>query len=98
MLWLTMLGDLEAAYAFLGRCLEHYAQGGTVGSAWGFLWLPEMQAFRRDARFQDFIARLRLIDYWREYGPPDDCELRDGRLIVAAASGPVHLPSLGGLA
>jgi len=81
LLWLTMLGDLDAAYAFLRRCLEHYEHGGTVGSAWGFLWLPEMQAFRHDARFQDFIARLRLIDYWREYGPPDDCELVGGQLV-----------------
>jgi DNA-binding winged helix-turn-helix (wHTH) protein len=81
LLWMTMLGDLDAAYAFLARSLEHYSRGNTVGSAWGFLWLPEMRAFRHDARFQEFVARVRLIDYWREYGAPDGCELRDGSLI-----------------
>jgi len=81
LLWRTMLGDLDTAYAFLARCLDHYARGGTVGSAWGFLWLPEMRPFRRDARFQHFITRLHLLDYWREYGAPDECELRDGTLI-----------------
>jgi DNA-binding winged helix-turn-helix (wHTH) protein len=81
LLWLTMLGDLDAAYGFLARCLDHYAKGGTVGSAWGFLWLPEMKPFRLDARFLGFIARAQLLDYWREYGAPDGCELRDGTLL-----------------
>jgi DNA-binding winged helix-turn-helix (wHTH) protein len=81
LLWRAMLGNFDAAYAFLDRCLEHYARSGTVGSAWGFLWLPEMKAFRRDARFQLFIGRVGFIDYWREYGPPDDCELRGSTLI-----------------
>ncbi len=74
-------GDLDAAYAFLARCLDHYAKGGTVGSAWGFLWLPEMKPFRLGARFQDFIARMQLLAYWLEYGAPDGCELREGALI-----------------
>ena len=80
-LWRTMLGNLDAAYSLIERSLDHFAQAGTVGSAWGFLWLPEMQPFRRDPRFQQFVARMRLIDYWREYGPPDGCELR-GEVLV----------------
>lgn len=83
LLWHTMLGDQDAAYAFLERCLAYYMRSGTVGSAWGFLWLPEMEAFRSDPRFQDFVTRVRLIDYWREYGPPDGCELRDGALVCS---------------
>lgn len=71
-LWHTMLGDLDAAFAFLARTLDHYAQLGIVGSAWGVLWLPEMQSFRVDPRFQAFAARIGWLDYWREYGPPDD--------------------------
>ncbi len=80
-LWRTMLGNLDAAYAMLDLSLDHFAQAGTVGSAWGFLWLPEMRPFRRDARFQQFVSRLRLIGYWREYGPPDGCELRGEALL-----------------
>jgi len=26
-------------------------------------------------------ARLGLMDYWKQYGPADDCGLRDDRLI-----------------
>ena len=28
-----------------------------------------------------FAERLHLTDYWREFGPPDACELRDGRIV-----------------
>ncbi len=73
-LWHAMLGDLDGAFAFLTRTLDHYAQFGTVGSAWGVLWLPEMKPLRADPRFQAFAARIGWVDYWREYGPPDvDC-------------------------
>jgi len=81
LLWRTMLGDTDGAYALLARSLDHFAQAGTVGSNWSFLWLPEMKPFRRDARFQGFVARIRLLDYWQEYGPPDECELRDGTRV-----------------
>jgi hypothetical protein len=42
--------------------------------------MPEMHSFRRDPRFQGFVTRLNLIGYWKQYGPPDDCALQDGKL------------------
>ncbi len=60
---------------------EALAVAGMVGTAWGILWIEEMRAYRRDARFQAFVERLGLVDYWSQYGPPDNCELRNGRLI-----------------
>ncbi len=72
-LWHTMLGDLDAAFGFLARTLDHYARHGDRGvRLGGVLWLPEMQPFRADPRFQKFAARIGWLDYWREYGPPDD--------------------------
>ncbi|MGH8220538.1 MAG: hypothetical protein ACREUT_18545 [Steroidobacteraceae bacterium] len=44
------------------------------------LWLPEMRPFRLDPRFQGLVERLRLIDYWRQYGPQDGCVLSGTRL------------------
>lgn len=81
MLWHTELGAVDAAYDVLFRSLDHYEQSGSVGSAWGLLWLPEMRPFRQDPRFQECVRRLRLTDYWAEYGPPDRCELRGMELI-----------------
>lgn len=82
LVWRTMLGNLDAAYELLARTMDYYARSNTVGSAWGALWLPEMKPFRRDPRFQAFVTRLRLPEYWQEYGPPDGCELRGGTLLI----------------
>jgi hypothetical protein len=40
-----------------------------------------MRDFRRDARFLPLTERLGLIEYWKEHGPPDNHELRNGKLI-----------------
>jgi hypothetical protein len=42
--------------------------------------MPEMRPFRSDMRFQAFVTRLKLPDYWRLYGPPDACDFKDGIL------------------
>jgi hypothetical protein len=39
-----------------------------------------MRPFRRDPRFQPLVTHLKLMDYWKQYGPPDDCDLKDGKL------------------
>jgi hypothetical protein len=74
----TLLGTLDFAYEAANYALDALARSGTLGCAWGILWTEEMRAFRRDARFQSLVQRLGLMDYWRHYGPPDGCELRDG--------------------
>jgi hypothetical protein len=78
---LAMLEDLDAAYRVANEGLDELQRLGTFGAAWGGLWVPELRAFRRDPRFQPFVTRLGLMRYWEQYGPPDDCELRDGKLI-----------------
>lgn len=83
LLWHTLQGDLEAAYELGFASLDTYARDGTVGSAWAVLWLPEMQPFRDDERFQLFARRLRLFEYWIEYGPPDGYALKGERLVRA---------------
>jgi len=76
----VMLGDLDDAFELLNRSLDGFARSGTVGSAWGILWLPEMKTMRRDPRFQALAGRLKLLDYWRAVGPPDGCTLQGERL------------------
>ena len=81
MRWYTLLGSVDLAYNTAFRTLDRCALGGTVGVAWGLLWMTEMRPFRHDVRFQSFVERLGLIEYWERYGPPDGSELRDGLLI-----------------
>jgi tetratricopeptide (TPR) repeat protein len=80
--WYVMVGALDHAYRLADRSLAQYRRTGTIG-AWGFLWIPEMASFRRDPRFQAFVSQLgNLMEYWHQHGPPDGCELRDGKLLV----------------
>jgi TolB-like protein/tetratricopeptide (TPR) repeat protein len=82
-MWYTNLGALDSAYAAADRTLQHYAPSGMVGTAWGILWIDEMRPFRQDPRFQTFVEQLGLMEYWTQYGPPDHCELRGGRLVCS---------------
>ncbi len=81
LVWCALLGALDLAYEAANSFLDEFARSGTVGSAWDPLWLPEMRAFRQDARFQALVSRMGFIEYWKMYGPPDGCELRNGMLI-----------------
>jgi TolB-like protein len=74
----TQAGALDEAYELANRCLP-----ASIGVIASMLWFPEMRPFRRDPRFAAYIDRLglHLIEYWQMYGPPDDCELKSGKLI-----------------
>ena len=37
------------------------------------LGLPEVGAFRRLPGFAELVQKLGLVDYWKQYGWPDDC-------------------------
>jgi len=74
----TELDDLDSAFEFANQNYDLRARA--AGSAWASLWTPQMRPFRRDPRFQPFMTRSKLMDYWQKYGPPDDCELKDGKL------------------
>lgn len=77
----VLLGDLDLAFESANRWLDRFARSGTIGTTWGVLWIPELHAFRRDPRFQALVDRLKLFDYWKRHGPPDDCELTEGRIV-----------------
>jgi hypothetical protein len=77
----TMLGDLDGAYELLGQLLDRrLARTGSGGDDWIEVWRPEMRPFRQDPRFQAFVTRLKLPGYWMQYGPPDACDLKGGKL------------------
>ncbi|HEY6457812.1 MAG TPA: winged helix-turn-helix domain-containing protein [Steroidobacteraceae bacterium] len=79
--------DLYARFGALDRLYEQMNQllpeGGATHPeiiAVDSLWSPEMAAFRQDSRFQALATRLRLVEYWQKYGPPDQCQLDHARL------------------
>ncbi|MDX1579667.1 MAG: tetratricopeptide repeat protein, partial [Gemmatimonadota bacterium] len=54
--------------------LERMADRGTVVFGLWRLWEPEMTYLRRHPRFADLVARIGLLEYWRNVGWPDLCE------------------------
>ena len=83
MFWYVQLAALDQAFDIATESLDYFARSGSIGTAWAFLWMPEMLRFRQDPRFQLMCRRMGLFDYWQVYGPPDNCELRAGQLICA---------------
>ncbi len=77
--WYTKLGALDPAYE-LAEELRVQFNDQSPTNAWAWLWTPELHAFRLDPRFQAFTTRLGLMAFWQKYGPPDNCELKDGKL------------------
>jgi len=83
--WYVLLGNLDEAFDFANRSIGTIATSdrvtATPTAVWSVLWTPEMRPFRRDPRFQALVSRLRLFDFWKQYGPPDECELRGEALV-----------------
>jgi TolB-like protein/DNA-binding winged helix-turn-helix (wHTH) protein len=74
----TLIGDLAGAYELTQDLLDQrLAANGSGDVDWGEIWTPEMRSFRRDPRFQALAMRLKLIDYWKHFGPPDECDFHD---------------------
>jgi TolB-like protein len=74
-------GDLDQAYVLANHCLDQLPQGvGVSPLALVELWTPQMAGFRRDPRFQRLVEHIGLMEYYEEFGPPDDCDLTNGKL------------------
>lgn len=80
--WSTRLGALDLAYELANAALGELETTGVLPGAIHVATcrLPEMRPFRQDLRFQPYVTRLGLTEYWKQYGPPDECDLKDGKL------------------
>jgi tetratricopeptide (TPR) repeat protein len=81
--WYTRLGALDLAYDLANAALHALETTGVLPGAIhvATCWLPEMRPFRLDPRFQTYVTRLGLMEYWKQFGPPDECDLKDGKLV-----------------
>ena len=89
--WYALLGAMDDAYAIAGgvvKQLERSERLITINLP--AIWKPDLVAFRRDARFHDFTARLGLPEYWKANGPPDGYTLQGERLVENQAAWHQH--------
>jgi TolB-like protein len=86
--WHALLGAIDEAYGIARRLVGQLERTGRLTTInLPPVWLPELAAFRRDARFQEFVAGLNLVEYWKENGPLDGYALKDGRLVERVENG-----------
>ena len=76
----ALLGVDDAAYELANQCLDRGTQSSSLLN-WTGWWMPELRGFRQDARFQAFATRLGWMDYWQKFGPPDECEIKNTKLM-----------------
>jgi TolB-like protein len=75
------IGAVDTAYELANQCLDQAAPGAIDHFlALNRLWIPELSQFRADPRFQALATRLRYMEYWQQYGLPDDCSWKAGTL------------------
>jgi len=80
----ALMAANDVAYGLFNECLDGWTPGEALTSAASvshlLVFCPELRAFRQDPRFQALETRLGLMEYWQQFGPPDDCDLTDGKL------------------
>jgi DNA-binding winged helix-turn-helix (wHTH) protein/Tfp pilus assembly protein PilF len=69
--WFVRLDQLDLAFEMLERALDAGSRRKAPPQHWQTLWMPEMQPFRRDARFGALSERLGFPRYWSVLGAPD---------------------------
>lgn len=72
-IWM-LLGDDERAI----RALSAAVAKGKKDLA--MVWYPEGRGVRLHPEFVTLAGTVGLMDYWKQFGMPDDCRLIDGRL------------------
>lgn len=72
LLWMSLLGLLDEAFALANESVDVLMQTSGVNLLANLMWLPEMAPMRADPRFGALLARLRLPEYWKDHGPPDE--------------------------
>jgi adenylate cyclase len=81
----ALMAANDVAYGLFNECLDGWAPGEALTSAASvshlLVFSPELRVFRQDRRFQALETRLGLMEYWQQFGPPDDCDLKDGKLM-----------------
>ena len=69
---LTQNDSLGGAYAVLGGLAD--VDGFDRNKFVWYFWSSNMAPFRQDPRFAALVTEMKMLDYWREYGWPDDCQ------------------------
>jgi len=70
-IWAAYFGDLDFAMDAMEKSCSLNEEGVL------FSWLPVMKEVRHTPRFNKYIKKIGLVDYWNKFGRPDICHKPD---------------------
>ena len=81
----SSLGDIDLAYQVMFEALDKDHLAWLHDWEMGDLWSPDSAAMRRSPKLGELAERIGVIDYWKQYGFPDQCRPgTDGAPIVCS--------------
>ena len=80
------LGQTDLVYGILNESLDQERMAWVHEWDLMHLWSRDARAFRQDARFDDLVQRVGLVDYWKQYGYPDGCQAGTGDRALVCTS------------
>jgi Flp pilus assembly protein TadD len=78
------LGAVDQVYDVLFKAIDEKDRKWIADSDFAHAWTDDGHAFRTDARFADLAARIGILDYWKQYGFPDNCRATQDKPIVCS--------------
>ena len=81
----SSLGDVDLAYQVMFETLDKDHLAWIHDWEMSDLWSPDSAAMRRSPKLGELAERIGVIDYWKQYGFPDQCRPgQDGAPIVCS--------------
>jgi TolB-like protein/Flp pilus assembly protein TadD len=78
----VQLGDDDLAYRIMFETLDKNRLAWMQDWGMTIVWSAEGRSMRQDPRFGQLAERIGMLDYWKQYGFPDDCRSGNGTPIV----------------
>jgi adenylate cyclase len=72
------LGQFDLVLRIMEQSLDRDRMAWTDDWELMHFWSPDAAALRADPRFSRLVERAGLVDYWKQYGYPDDCRAGEG--------------------
>ena len=81
----SSLGDVDLAYQVMFETLDKDHLAWIHDWEMSDLWSPDSAAMRHSPKLGELAERIGVIDYWKQYGFPDQCRPgQDGAPIVCS--------------
>ncbi len=80
----VQLGALDVAFSIMQQALDEDEKAWVDQWDFASAWAAESRPLRVDPRFGELAERIGMVDYWKQYGYPDNCRAGSDSPIVCS--------------